>query len=299
MLQGNVNHLNNPGQNFNLAKRATPIKNYGECKKVILFTNARNEKNMKEWAAHHLLLGFSAICIFDHKSNPPIAPTFGYFDKRVKVIRIEFENPVKLRLMNTAVTIAKQNGFDWMMYLDADEFLILNSFVGVKKMLSAYKHAHSLSINWLMFGTNNHVTEPDGLILENYTKSTLKLDSHVKTFVRPKEVVNATNPHWFNIKNSSRMLSITNKIMQKSPDGFGYALNPCQADYHKLHAYIAHYVYQSEATYLKRKVLLAADDGTGMREKDPNIHTRFNDVENNTPKNKYAAKVKAFLKMFN
>ena len=33
------------------------------AKKVGLFCNARDEKNIKEWAAHHLLIGFDVIII--------------------------------------------------------------------------------------------------------------------------------------------------------------------------------------------------------------------------------------------
>ena len=102
-------------------------RNYGITKSVALFTNARDEKNIKEWAAHHLLIGFDKIII------------------------------------------------DWFIYLDADEFLILgNQFIGVKHFLNHFKNAHSLGINWLFFGSNNHVSDPEGLILENYTKFLLK-----------------------------------------------------------------------------------------------------------------------------
>jgi len=296
MLTGNL--FNTKDQNFYHLRKTTRSsnRNYGECKKVILFTNARNEKNIKEWAAHHLLIGFTSICIFDHKSNPPIAPQFSNFDKRIKVLRVDFENPVKLRLMNMAVSIAKQNNFDWMLYLDADEFFILNSFQGVKRMLTQFSYAHSLSVNWLMFGTNNHVKEPAGLILENYTKSDLIPNDHVKTFVRPQEVVTARSPHWFTINNPSRMITIINKPM---PCMNGcYAFNPCKVAYYKLHAYIAHYVYQSEETYMKRKILLEADDGSGFRNKILDLHKQHNEVENNDPKNKYADNVKAFLQKF-
>lgn len=288
----------NQGTSFSLKNKSySHNKTYGECKNVILFTNARNEKHIKEWVAHHLLIGFSAICIFDHKSNPPVGPEFVNFDKRVKVIRVEYDNPVKLKLMSMAVTIAKQNAFDWLLYLDADEFLVLNSFAGVKKMLTHFKYADALSINWLMFGTNHHIKEPSGLILENYTKSQLKPDKHVKTFVRPDEVIGCPNPHWFNIYRPNRIVSITNKVMQNS-DGVGYAFNPCNANYNKLHAYIAHYVYQAEETYVKRKINLDADDGTGKREKDPSLHKKYNDVDNFGPKNKYAKNINAFLQRF-
>jgi len=61
---------------------------YGKVKKdpkiaknnsVVLFTNARNEKNIKEWAAHHLLLGFDLVYIFDHKSDVPLINVFKKF----------------------------------------------------------------------------------------------------------------------------------------------------------------------------------------------------------------------------
>lgn len=181
---------------------------YGKVKKdpkiaknnsVVLFTNARNEKNIKEWAAHHLLLGFDLVYIFDHKSDVPLINVFKNFDLRVIVERCELENPVKMPLMERAVHIAKRLEASWMLYLDADEFLILNDFKDVKKLLKAFPHADALGVNWLLFGSNNHFNEPDGLILDNYTRSELKVDDHIKTFVRPKEVTQATNPHFFHI----------------------------------------------------------------------------------------------------
>ena len=42
---------------------------------VILFTNARDEPNIAEWVAHHLLLGFDKVIIFDHLSKVPIKTT--------------------------------------------------------------------------------------------------------------------------------------------------------------------------------------------------------------------------------
>jgi hypothetical protein len=76
------------------------------AKKVVLFTNARNETHIKEWATHHLLLGFSKIVIFDHKSDVPLKTVFKNFDKRVKVISVShLENPIKMPLMNKAAEL--------------------------------------------------------------------------------------------------------------------------------------------------------------------------------------------------
>jgi len=269
---------------------------YGPTKKVVLFTNARNEKNMREWAAHHLLIGFDLIIIFDHKSNIPLKSVFHNFDKRVKVVRCNLNNPVKLELMNRAINIAKFLKTDWFIYLDADEFIVLNKYNGVKQMLNKFNFAHSLSINWLMFGTSHLVKEPSGLIIDNYVKSQKNIDKHVKTFVRPNEIRNVNNPHFYNMKNKNKMYNIDGKRMD-SLKPFFFHDNP--VSFNNVDSYIAHYFYQSEETYIQRKLCLPKDDtGTMRGKKDPHIHLQYNDVNNEEIKNKYSNNIKLFLKFY-
>ena len=265
--------------------------NRNKPNKTILFTNARNELHMKEWCAHHLLLGFDYICIFDHKSTIPLHYEFKNFNKRVSIIRCEWANPVKLQLMNQSVKIAKQLNIDWMLYLDADEFLVLNTFQNINHMLTLFKNADSLAINWLMFGTNNHKKEPTGTIIENYTKSELLLNKHVKSFVRPSQVTSIINAHFFNIINPLLRVSMQYNIMNKIHPEF----NNCPIEYTKANAYIAHYLYQSEETYINRKLKLPADDSTKHRNKDENIHNRYNDIDNMNLVNKYLESIKRYL----
>ena len=259
--------------------------------KTMLFTNVRDEKNMKEWCAHHLLLGFDYICIFDHKSLIPLQQEFKNFNKRVSIIRCEWPNPVKNPLMNQSVNIAKQLNIDWLLYLDADEFLVLNAFQNVKHMLTIFKNADSLAINWLMFGSNNHKKEPSGTIIENYTKSDLLLNKHVKSFVRPSQVTNISNPHFFHIKNPDRRVSMQYNIMDQQHPEF----NELPIEYTKSNAYIAHYLYQSEETYINRKLKLPRDDANAFRNKDENIHNHHNDVDNSCLVNKYLDNINNFL----
>jgi hypothetical protein len=262
--------------------------------KVGLFCNARNEKNIKEWAAHHLLIGFDYITIFDHKSDLPLKDIFKKFDKRVSTIRINIDGGnLKQKFMTFAVQIAKSLNLDWFIYLDADEFLILNDkFMGVKHFLNYYKEADSLGINWLFFGSNNFISDPSGLILEKYTKSSIKLDQHVKSFVRPNEIKFTDNPHFYHMKNPLRMLGTNFKILN-SPKCF----NKVDIHFEKANAYIAHYIYQSEETYKKRKVDLKADDGTNRCDIGKDIHKFYNEIENIQPQ-KYVNQIKNFLSYF-
>jgi hypothetical protein len=259
--------------------------------KTILFTNARDEKNIKEWVAHHLLLGFNLIYIFDHKSKIPLTEEMKIFKKGVIVERCEMDGPIKMPLMMKAAKIANSSGADWMLYLDADEFLVLNAFQNVTGLLKHYLFADSIAINWLMFGTNNLLKEPtEGLLIENYTKSDLKLDKHVKTFVRPSQVINAITPHYFVISDPSRMLSINMKPMQESK-----SFNEWNVNYNMSAAFIAHYVFQSEESYINSKIHLPRDDNSMFRQIEDNIHGKHNSVENHSVKNKYAERIKLCL----
>jgi len=268
-----------------------PIINRDKQNKIILFTNVRNELNMKEWCAHHLLLGFDYICIFDHKSDIPLQKQD--FSKRVSIIRCNLPNPVKIPLMKQAVNIAKQINADWMLYLDADEFLVINAFYNIKHMLHVFRNADSLSINWLMFGSNNHIKTPPGFIIENYTKSDLHLNKHVKSFVRPRCVTNVTNPHYYIITNYLRRMSVQNRVMDNIKPEFyeGKSL----IEYNKAPAFIAHYIYQSEENYINRKLKLPCDDTNTFRQKDNNIHDKHNNVDNEFVKNKYLTKIQDYL----
>lgn len=265
-----------------------------QAKTVGLFCNARDEKNIKEWAAHHLLIGFDIIIIFDHKSVIPLTNIFRNFDKRVVIIRKDLpDGNIKIDLMKEASQIAKKLSLDWFIYLDADEFLILNNlFKGVKHFLNSYSYADSIGVNWLMFGSNNLVEEPNGLILENYQKSRQYLDQHVKSFVRPQEITNCINPHFYNVRNPKKMLGVNYKQMT-----YPYCFNNINLHYYKSPAYIAHYVYQSEETYIKRKINLKGDDGSVRGNMGKEIHNHYNDIVNLQPQ-KYIKRINEFLNYY-
>jgi len=262
-----------------------------EAKLVGLFCNARDEINIKEWAAHHLLIGFDVIVIFDHKSKIPVSEVFEKFDKRVKIIRVEIvESNIKLMLMNKAKNIAKMFNLDWFIYLDADEFLILNGiFKGVKHFLNTYSFGDSVGVNWLMFGSNNLVEEPSGLILENYIRSCKNLDKHVKSFVRPNEIIMSDNPHYYKIRNPNKMLGINYRRLFAP-----YCFSQVNIPFNKAPAYIAHYVYQSEESYIKRKINLKGDDGRTRENLGKQIHKHYNNIINLQPQ-KYIKQIKLFL----
>ena len=274
-------------------------KNYKLTKKVGLFTNARDELHIKEWAAHHLLIGFDNIIIFDHKSEKPLSKVFEKFDKRVKIIDVSHMNDsIKIPLMNFSINLSKILQLDWMIYLDADEYIILSSkIMGIKHFLNHYNHAHSIGINWLLFGTNFLKNEPSGLQIESYTKSQLGIHKHVKSFVRPNEILYSDNPHYYKVQNKNKMIGIDNKVLSEP------CFNELNLPFTRMPIYIAHYIYQSEETFIRRKCKLKRDDTGVYREFNNdtinNLHNEYNDVNNLFPCEKYSTKIKIFLSQYN
>ena len=260
---------------------------------VYLFTNARDEPNIAEWVAHHLLLGFDKVFVFDHLSINPISNILTTkFEGRVKVLRVYGSGNIKMNLMMDAVNISKKDNVSWMLYLDADEFLLLNKHQNVKDYLRNFTHADSVGVNWLMFGSSGHITQPKGLITENFIRSELRLNQHVKTFIRPSVVLNVVNPHWYVISKPNRCYSGAGTKMPMGP----FNIQPLP--FIKSPAYIAHYFMQSENEYNRRKGR-QMDDGTGTKLGITEIHKTFNDIANNQLQNKYSQKTKELLEQNN
>jgi hypothetical protein len=284
---------------------------------IILFTNARDEKNMKEWVAHHLLLGFDLIYIFDHKSKIPLDGQFLNFNKitqKVIVQRCELDGPIKDILISKAANISQQLNADWMLYIDADEFLVINddNVKSVQQILQYYNYADSVSCNWLVFGTNFHEKQPEGLIFDNFIRSDEFLNDHLKTFFRPNQFL-TPNAHRSDIKNPDKAFHFNgtqlNKVFPVYLENKHY-INPIP--YEKAKIFIAHYITQSEEFYISRKLKLPRDDWNTFREpgiilntqkqiinESHTIHEEFNDKINTIVRDKYSENIKKFLNSIN
>lgn len=261
---------------------------------VYIFTNARDELNIAEWISHHILLGFDKVIVFDHLSIKPIeelVPTT--FNDRLKIIKVNGNGNIKIDLMKRAVSIAREENVDWMLYLDADEFLSFKTFSNVKEYLTHFNEADMIGINWLFFGCSGFEKQPSGLITENFTRSDLKLDRHVKTFVRPLSVIHIENPHYYVLFNPNRSFNSIAKRMRVGP--FNYFNVP----YVNVPVYIAHYVVQSIEEYTRRKGR-PMDDGTPAYKRESFdseiVKKLYNEVLNNELKIKYSHRTKEFLK---
>lgn len=256
----------------------------------ILFTNAKDEPNIAEWAAHHILLGFDKVIIFDHLSLIPISNLIKTtFNGKINILRVNGSGAIKLGLMERALEIALSGNYSWMLYLDADEFLNLNKHKNVKDFLEVFKEADAVGVNWLMFGTSGHINQPKGLITNNFIKSELRLNPHVKTFVRPTAAVRIENPHYYILIDKTRYFSGNGTRMKIGP------FNNQPLPFMKAPAYIAHFYTQSEKEHLRRKTRMLDDGAINKSADHPQVHNIYNNVLNTQLKEKYSDKINKFL----
>lgn len=260
--------------------------------KTIIFTNARDENNIVEWVAHHINLGFDTIYIYDHISIVPIKNLLKS-NPKIIINRLEHINVIKKRLLLSAISYAKHNGYDWMMYLDADEFLILPRDNNIYTFLDKYNNYDQIYINWLMFGSNFlNKQEQNKTILESYTRCENTFNPHVKSFCRPNKITDKyVYPHCYSIQNPDKIASTNNGVINMAEPFFMRTPNINNiTDINNSEAYFAHYHLQSYDTFLKRKVNRRRDDTGGkwtLIYDENTLHTISNDVDNFLPRDKY------------
>lgn len=283
--------------------------------KSILFTNARDEQNLMEWILHHLSLGFTRIIIFDHKSIQPISVFLqmqiqqqkeqnrqneNEIINKVTIVRID-HNPTKLQLMYNAVNIAKTKQYDWMLYLDCDEFLVLNKDNQISPFLSRFLNYDQVALNWLLFGSNYKEDRllPGESIIQTYTRSQPSLNQHIKCFLNIKRATNAyikiNTPHCYLLNGLKYSVNVNYRPLNPIiPSVFD-----TKEDFRTITAFIAHYSNQSYQEYIKRKIRIPRDDIPGVFRQliQPEIfHKEHNDIENTYVSQKYRSICNTYCK---
>ena len=93
--------------------------------------------------------------------------------------------------------------FDWIGFLDADEYLALPDGQDLLSFLDRSEGVGAVAINWCNYGSSGYVLKPRMPPFYAYNKHYDRLEAinrHVKTFVRPKRWVKQWhNPHFFDV----------------------------------------------------------------------------------------------------
>jgi glycosyltransferase involved in cell wall biosynthesis len=174
--------------------------------KTAICVIVKNEAELiSEWIIHHSLIGFQSFIIIDDNSvdrTTDIALSLkSHIDIRVRQYYQHGEGLQKNEYLHICRLYADE--FDWIAFIDADEFITLGDHDSIDSLLNDRKDSDAIAIPWLMYGSSGHVTKPQGLILESYlyrSEYSFGPNRHVKSIVRPEKVFDCYNPHAFEVQ---------------------------------------------------------------------------------------------------
>lgn len=134
-----------------------------------------------------------------------------------------------------------------MAFIDGDEFLFSPDGElrdTVNRLL--VPEASALGVYWLIYGSSGHVDEPEGLLIEQFTRHAepnFAANGHIKTILRSGEDVQFVNSHFF-VTPKGTVDELDRRIEEPVVSAFPPS--------HK-HLCINHYVTQSQAYYQQVK----------------------------------------------
>jgi len=141
---------------------------------IILCAMAKCENQyINEWIDWHLKLGFDKIIIYDNNdiSGERIS------DVVVPSLKLEIVDWRGKTQASCGAQVAayndcyrKHTNYDWVMFLDIDEFLEFKGGISVKDYLSNdwISKADIIKFHWKCYSDNGYLHKPEGLVTDNY-----------------------------------------------------------------------------------------------------------------------------------
>jgi hypothetical protein len=159
----------------------------------------RNEaRYLREWIEFHLLVGFERFYLYDNRSHDDhLAVLEPYMAEGTVVLeswpvpghQLAYEHCLKKRREEAR----------WIAFFDIDEFLFSPLGRPVPEVVGEFEQYPGIGVNMLPFGTTDHKTEADGLVIENYVRRSKDEATHpgIKSIVDPAHALHSWGAHSF------------------------------------------------------------------------------------------------------
>jgi hypothetical protein len=155
----------------------TPLDHVG---RIALVCIAKDEdRYIQEWIDYHFKLGVDDIFIYEHDWRCGL--------KQNRVHKIPFDGPSRHTLAYNDWLFRRAEEFDWVIFLDVDEFLVLKQHGNIRQFLHEYGNipdsVDAIAVNWMMFGDNNDAVS-EGSVRERFTRRGAYPDRHIQVIMR-------------------------------------------------------------------------------------------------------------------
>jgi hypothetical protein len=225
----------------------------------------KNEQDyMEEWLNHHISQGFNQIYLY---CNDPNIKAYTYLSKYqysqyIKLIdwvdkkNIGSQTIQRQAYSHCVKTYSHQCQF--LLMLDLDEFvvhinphLLVSDYINELKLKQNFDDIKAFKIQRYDFGSNGHITKPDGLVMKNYllhekTCSSFKTLANTDYIDKSKDFFGVHDYNYQSGKNGK----VFNSYFGYGETGFP---NSCkQNSINEIPLVINHYYTKSYQEYLKR-----------------------------------------------
>ncbi len=144
----------------------------------VLFTAVKNEAPfLLEWLAFHKAIGFDTIIAFSNPSDDGTNELLAALAQAGEVMHVPHTPLDGVSAQGNAARIANENGMigsdDWVLWLDADEFL--NVHVGdgrLPDLIEVMADNRGMLIPWRIFGDSGNARFPGRFISKDFTRAT-------------------------------------------------------------------------------------------------------------------------------
>jgi hypothetical protein len=207
---------------------------------------------IKEWIEFHKIVGFEKFYIFLHNCTDNSSEVIFELSKKHDISAFIVSNDVS-RPQLAVYQYCYQNFSDlhsWIAFIDGDEFLYSPNEISILPTLNQFNQLQlsAIGVYWKCFGSSNHITEPNGLITENYryrAPNNFKSNSHFKSIVKGGE------KKYFSILNNAHYFRTKHGTYDTSLRELSHGLTNNDPCYEKL--IINHYATQSRYYFEKFK----------------------------------------------
>jgi glycosyltransferase involved in cell wall biosynthesis len=220
----------------------------------------RNEaRDIAEWIAFHALVGFDTQIIFDNRSDDATPAIIQAAARQYDIRFHDWPNssPRSQVLAYEAACEAYRAEFDWIAFVDSDEFVIPDEDMPINDYLARFDGFSGLAMPWAIYGSSGHEAFPEAMMLDAFAHrapADFSAVRHVKCIIRPPFAGRCLNPHCFELRGNRRgsYCDTQGRAMQwqEAPEWGGIIPGVARLPPDYGHGRINHYFTRSRAHWL-------------------------------------------------
>ena len=225
---------------------------------------------LREWVAFHRVVGVERFFLYSNRSSEDghreaLAP---YVDEGVVTLH-EWPDCLPPGIVTGEATQAATyqhciqnyaNDSRWIAFIDLDEFLFSPLDRSLPDLLAEYERWPGVGVNWACFGASGHVTKPDALVTEAYTRRTDDPERNrlIKCVIDPRRVRNFCLAHFFIFHGDPRVVVDENHRPVDARPGSPLSMTD-EVSFERLR--VNHYVTKSEEELRRKHARVRVDNG--------------------------------------